>query len=224
MPCPPAHIIDMNRALLIVGWILLWTHPVFSKDKTTVLYLGDSYTIGESVPESARWPALLAARLKLPKPQIIAKTGWTVAELDAAIDATKPVGPYAMVTLLIGVNDQYRGGSAADYKPAFRALLTRAVGFAGGDASKVLVVSIPDYGRTPFGAAKAASIGPEIDAFNAVNKAEAAKIGARYVDITPASRWDRPDWVAKDGLHPSGAQYIAWTDAIEPVAKVLLSP
>jgi lysophospholipase L1-like esterase len=179
------------------------------------LALGDSYTIGESVDASERFPVHLARELKLGEPQIIAKTGWTTDELSAAIDAADPQRPFDLVTLLIGVNNQYRGRSADEYRTQFTALLQRAIGFAGGDASKVIVVSIPDWGVTPFAEGRdRAKIASEIDAFNTINREEAARAGARWVDITPISRRSDPALVAGDGLHPSGKQYAEWAKAI----------
>ncbi len=181
------------------------------------LALGDSYTIGESVAVEERWPVQLAKRWKLGEPEIIAKTGWTTDELNAAIDKANPQGPYGLVTLLIGVNNQYRGRSSAQYRDEFRALLQRAVGFAGGKAKNVIVVSIPDWGVTPFAKERdRAKIAREIDEFNAINREETAKAGARYVDITPISRRAASDesLVAPDGLHPSGKMYTEWVGEI----------
>ncbi|HET7435871.1 MAG TPA: SGNH/GDSL hydrolase family protein [Thermoanaerobaculia bacterium] len=184
---------------------------------TRYLALGDSYTIGESVPEADRFPVQLARALNIAPPQIIAKTGWTTDELNAAIDAANPQGPFDLVTLLIGVNNQYRGRDINEYRTQFAALLQRAIGFAGGDARKVVVVSIPDWGVTPFAEGRdRAKIGEEIDAFNAVNREETAKAGARYADITAGSRNAATDasLVAGDGLHPSGKMYADWVSAI----------
>ncbi|HUP60134.1 MAG TPA: SGNH/GDSL hydrolase family protein [Thermoanaerobaculia bacterium] len=179
------------------------------------LALGDSYTIGESVAPEERFPNQLARTLGIGEPQIIAKTGWTTDELDAAIDAADPKGPFDLVTLLIGVNNQYRGRSADEYRAQFTALLQRAIGFAGGDAKRVIVVSIPDWGVTPFAASRdRAKIAREIDQFNAINREEALRAGARYVDITPISRGGDPALVAADGLHPSGKQYAEWAREI----------
>jgi lysophospholipase L1-like esterase len=142
------------------------------------LALGDSYTIGESVAVADRWPNQLAAQLRkdgveMADPEIIARTGWTTDELSSAIDAAKPKGPYALVTLLIGVNNQYRGRDAEQYRKEFAALLHRAIAFAGGDPKRVVVVSIPDWGVTPFAANRdRAKIGAEIDHFNAINTEE----------------------------------------------------
>jgi lysophospholipase L1-like esterase len=175
------------------------------------LALGDSYTIGESVAEGDRFPNQLARELKIPAPQIIAKTGWTTDELNAAIDAANPQGPFDLVTLLIGVNNQYRGRDAEEYRSEFAALLRRAIGFAGGNAGKVVVVSIPDWGVTPFAEGRdRAKIAREIDRYNAINQEEAQRAGASYVHITTISRRPDPELVADDKLHPSAKQYSEW--------------
>jgi len=192
----------------------------FARDRH-YLALGDSYTIGESVAEDERWPNQLARAIGLDKPLIIAKTGWTTDELSAAIDKADPRGPYDLVTLLIGVNNQYRGRDAEQYRREFAALLARAIGFAGGNPSRVVVVSIPDWGVTPFAANRdRAKIGAEIDHFNAINREETLKAKARYVDITPVSRRAAtdPSLVAGDGLHPSGKMYAEWVKLITPEA------
>jgi lysophospholipase L1-like esterase len=186
------------------------------------LALGDSYTIGESVAESDRWPNQLANAIGLPQPEIIAKTGWTTDELSAAIDKADPHGPYSLVTLLIGVNNQYRGRDAEQYRREFDALLQRTIGFAGGEPQRVVVVSIPDWGLTPFAAGRdRAKIGSEIDHFNAIAREETSKAKARYVDITPISRGVTADpaLVAGDGLHPSAKMYAQWVTAIVPEAR-----
>lgn len=181
------------------------------------LALGDSYTIGESVDAAERFPAQLARELNLGEPQVIAKTGWTTDELNAAIDAANPQGPFDLVTLLIGVNNQYRGRSADEYRGEFTGLLQRAIGFAGGDASKVIVVSIPDWGVTPFAEGRdRAKIAREIDQYNTINREEAARAGAKWVDITPISRGNDAGLVAADGLHPSAKQYTEWVRLIAP--------
>ena len=184
------------------------------------LALGDSYTIGESAAEADRWPVRLAALLRekgfiVEEPEIIAKTGWTTDELDAAIDAASPQGTYELVSLQIGVNNQYRQRSLEEYRAQFGALLARAAGFASDRSSRVIVLSIPDWGVTPYARAKdrdAATIRAEIDAFNDVNRAATGLAGARYVDITPISRLAASDrgQLAPDGLHPSAAAYALW--------------
>jgi len=187
------------------------------KQSAHYLALGDSYTIGESVAVEERWPVQLAKTLHIGEPEIIAKTGWTTDELNAAIDKANPQGPYELVTLLIGVNNQYRGRSAAQYRDEFRALLQRAVSFAGENAAHVIVVSIPDWGVTPFAKGRdRATIAREIDEFNAINREEAVKAGAHYADITPISRRaaQDPTLVAPDGLHPSAKMYSEWIPVI----------
>jgi lysophospholipase L1-like esterase len=187
------------------------------------LALGDSYTIGEGVTPGERWPAQLAEMLRargaaIADPEIIATTGWTTDELDAGIDAAAPAGPYALVSLLIGVNNQYRGRPADEYREQLRALLRRAIGFAGGDAARVLVLSIPDWGVTPFAEGRdRAQVAREIDLFNAIARDEARAAGARWIDITPASR-RAPSAVVADGLHPSGEQYREWAELALPEA------
>ena len=185
------------------------------KEPVRYLALGDSYTIGESVAEADRFPNQLARELGIAPPQIIARTGWTTDELNAAVDAANPQGPFDLVTLLIGVNNQYRGRDAEEYRREFAALLQRAIGFAGSDPQKVIVVSIPDWGVTPFAEGRdRAKISREIDQYNAINREEAIRAGAKYVDITPISRGNDPALVADDKLHPSGKQYTEWAKLI----------
>lgn len=193
------------------------------------LALGDSYTIGESVGETERFPAQLAQQLRaqglnMSDAGIIARTGWTTDELDKAIRSNEPQGTFDLVTLLIGVNNQYRNRTAESYRPEFVQLLERAIGYAGNRPERVVVVSIPDWGVTPFGRDRK-NVGAEIDAFNTVNREETARLGAHYVDITPASRaalYD-PALTASDGLHPSALMYARWVDLILPVAKNILA-
>lgn len=196
------------------------------------LALGDSYTIGEGVPSGERWPVQLAARLRgegvdIADPRIVATTGWTTDELAAAIEAADVTPPCGLVTLLIGVNDQYRRRSLGEYRTQFRRLLQRAVELAGGNPAHVIVVSIPDWGVTPFAAREgrdAARVAREIDAFNAAARAAAAHERARWVDVTTISRGvGSRDELVGDGLHPSGAQYARWTEAILPVARKILT-
>lgn len=194
-------------------------------DRARFLALGDSYTIGEGVAPSERWPDLLAARLGIGAPQIIAKTGWTTDELNAAIDAAAPTGPFDLVTLLIGVNNQYRGRDAEEYRREFAALLQRAIAFAGGVAGRVVVVSIPDWGVTPFAEGRdRAQIARDIDRFNEINREETARAGARYVDVTPVSREaaNDPSLTAADNLHPSAAMYRRWVELVLPHAREAL--
>ncbi|OYT72208.1 MAG: lysophospholipase [Chloracidobacterium sp. CP2_5A] len=189
------------------------------------LALGDSYTIGEGVAEKERFPEQLCAVLRqrgrdVDAPRLIARTGWTTDELAAAITADQPPGTFDFVTLLIGVNDQYRGRAPEAYRLLFRALLKQAVSFAGGDARRVMVISIPDWCATPFAAGQGrSSEGALIDQFNAVNRAEALAVGAPYADVTEISRRAARDrsLLAQDGLHPSGQMYALWVEVILPL-------
>jgi lysophospholipase L1-like esterase len=196
-----------------------------------MLALGDSYTIGEGVAEDDRWPVRLAALLRargiaVASPVIVARTGWTTDELSAGIDAARPAGSYGLVTLLIGVNNQYRGRSSDEYRTQFRTLLSRAITFANSHASRVIVVSIPDWSVTPFAQGRdRARIATEIDAFNTINREETIRAGARYMDVTPMSRRAATETglVAGDGLHPSAAMYAEWARLALPVAVEALS-
>jgi lysophospholipase L1-like esterase len=193
------------------------------------LALGDSYTIGEDVPASQRWPMQLTEKLRarqiaMDDPQIIAVTGWTTDELSAGMDQAVLASGYDLVTLLIGVNNQYRGRSADEYREQFRILLLRAVALAARRAERVVAVSIPDWGATPFGYASdrdPRQVARELDVFNAIARDEAAHAGAHFVNITGISR-EHASLVASDQLHPAGAQYALWTEAIEPVVAQAL--
>ncbi|MGH8116505.1 MAG: SGNH/GDSL hydrolase family protein [Rhodanobacteraceae bacterium] len=194
------------------------------------LALGDSYTIGEGVAAADRWPVQLAARLRsqgvaVADPEIVAQTGWTTDELATAMDAASFDPPYALVTLLVGVNNQYRGRPLDEYRAQFCGLLRRAVELAG-DARHVVAISIPDWGATPFARREgraAATVARGIDAFNAAAQAEAKRAGAHWVDVTSISRVpDATGELAADGLHPSGEQYTRWTKAILPAARAAL--
>lgn len=187
------------------------------------LALGDSYTIGESVAENKRWPNQLAAMLSEQGIQtdvtIIARTGWTVDELWEGVQANPPDGTYDLVTLLIGVNDQYRGYPLDDYREDFRFMLGKAIEYAGGDPQRVVVLSIPDWGFTPFAASRETEpISLQIDEFNAVNLEETKSAGAHYVDVTIISRMAMDDFelIASDRLHPSGKMYSLWAEKVFP--------
>jgi lysophospholipase L1-like esterase len=221
----------MRSILCAIAVLLSGCRPAEKPLNNGFLALGDSYTIGESVGTDQRWPVQLAQRLRdkgadVGAPQIIATTGWTTDELSAGMDAAKPAGPYRLVTLLIGVNNQFRGRGIAEFRTQFRGLLTRAISLADGKPTRVIVVSIPDYGVTPFAASSdRAKIGREIDDFNAVCREEAASAGAAFVDITPGSRKAADDvlLVADDGLHPSGKMYGQWVEQILPAAQKAVS-
>jgi lysophospholipase L1-like esterase len=203
-----------------------------STDRIAYLALGDSYTIGEGVAEADRWPAQLARALRaegiaLDHPSVIATTGWTTDELAAALDAAEPIGEYGFVSLAVGVNNQYRGRSAENYRGEFAALLERAIGYAGRRADRVLVLSIPDWGVTRFGMASgrdAVEVAQELDAYNAAAAEVCARRGVAFVDIAPVSRAHGAEdaMLADDGLHPSAAMYTEWTALALPAARSLL--
>ncbi|HSE13620.1 MAG TPA: SGNH/GDSL hydrolase family protein [Rudaea sp.] len=214
------------------------------------LALGDSYTIGEGVDAGGRWPDQLAAALRasglaVATPEIVARTGWTTGELAAAMDRHAFHPPYDLVTLLIGVNNQYRagqepkcpggqggpGGAGRDldnYRGEFRTLLERAIALAGNRPQRVVVVSIPDWGVTRFGQSSGrdtAKVAHELDLYNVANAEIAASLHVRYADVTPASRdgGDHADMLAGDGLHPSATMYRRWLAVIQPQARAALS-
>lgn len=197
------------------------------------LALGDSYTIGEGVSLEEGWPAQLARRLRstgaaLADPEIIATTGWTTDELAQAIEAATLRAPYDLVTLLIGVNDQYRGRGADEFERRFRPLLQRAVTLAGESAQRVVVISIPDWSVTPFAAEDARgrpAIAAEIDRFNLIVRNEAAGARAGFVDITPSTRAAAADrtLLAPDGLHPSATMHARWVEHVVPAARRALA-
>jgi len=199
-----------------------------SQERRLVRYLalGDSYTIGASVAPAECWPVQLTAQLRangriVAEPLIIARTGWTTDELMAGIERLQPQGPFDLVSLLIGVNDQYRGYSSEAYRQQLRQLLHTAIAYAGGHASHVIVLSIPDWSVTPFATGQPrAAIAAAIDHFNAINRQEAAQAGAHYVDVTPVSRQALQDasLLATDGLHPSGKMYTQWVELVLPTA------
>jgi lysophospholipase L1-like esterase len=210
--------------------------PEEFKDRTEYdglkyLALGDSYTIGEGVAESQRYPVQLGDSLKkynimLDSVRIIARTGWTTDELSRAIDQATLKPPYDLVTLLIGVNNQYRGRTPENYRQEFTQLLARAISFAGNDPKNVVVISIPDWGVTPFAQGRDQTrIAQEIDAFNAINAQESINTGVLYVNVTPISREAalRPELLAPDGLHPSGLMYSLWVKDLLPIVRDILT-
>ena len=191
------------------------------KQPVRFLALGDSYTIGQSVDETDRWPNQLADLLKdsgieIETLKIIARTGWRTDNLQAAIEAENPGSDYNLVSLLIGVNNQFQGTNFDIYPIEFRELLNQAIELCGGNKTGVFVLSIPDYGYTPFGSSNKATISAEIDRYNATNKSITKEMGVTYVDITPISREaeSKPWYLASDNLHPSGVMYAQWVGEI----------
>lgn len=189
------------------------------------LALGDSYTIGQNVPEKGRFPAQtvnLLANENIMPPRYIATTGWTTTNLINAIKAENLTATYDIVTLLIGVNDQYQQLDTTGYRTRFTELLKTSVSLAGNRSQRVFVLSIPDYSATPFvSASEKARVSKEIDDFNAINKQITLANNIAYIDITPASREAAGDLslVADDGLHPSGKQYSKWAMLLSPIIK-----
>lgn len=208
------------------------TYPPSDSGAVKYLALGDSYTIGEAVPQEERYPRQLADSfnrngVEVGELRIIARTGWTTGDLDAALDAAAiNPGDYNLVSLLVGVNNQYRGYPLDEYRVDFADLLDRAIGYVGGNPNQVFVISIPDYGVTPFGQVfgSPSRIAEEIDDFNAANLEISERRGVRYFDITPISREALNDrsLIASDGLHPSGEMYTRWVEEMLPELLKLL--
>lgn len=184
----------------------------------TYLALGDSYTIGESVllQQSFPYQTVLLLRKEgyhFSAPEIIAKTGWTTDELEEGIKKHTFLPKYDFVSLLIGVNNQYRGRDVMVYTMEFEELLKKAIAFANHKPAHVIVVSVPDYSVTPFArSGDVEKIAKEVEVFNNINKAVSIQYKVQYVDITPGSRKvkDDPALVAEDGLHPSAKAYKIW--------------
>ncbi|MBU6159412.1 MAG: SGNH/GDSL hydrolase family protein [Bacteroidetes bacterium] len=186
------------------------------------LALGDSYTIGEQVAEQDNFPHQVVQLLQekgilFEKPLIIAKTGWTTDELQDQLQKTPPTPPYDIASLLIGVNNQYRGRSSEEYAVQFEQLLKQAIEYTGGKNNRVIVLSIPDWGVTPFAADRdRKKIAQEINTFNALNKKIASRYKVHYIDITPFTREAVNDvtLLTGDGLHPSGKDYKRWAELV----------
>jgi lysophospholipase L1-like esterase len=200
---------------------------------TRFLALGDSYTIGEGVEERDRWPNQVINLLRthgitIGDFHIIARTAWTTDELSDAIDQAALKGAFDLVTLMIGVNDQYRSRPVASFRSGFQELLTTAIAFAANTPKRVIAISIPDWGATPFADGRDRSlIGAEIQAYNDAARSMAERRGVRWVDVTEPSRAMLTDssLVAVDGLHPTGAMYARWAELIAPIAlEVLRAP
>ena len=196
----------------------------------TYLALGDSYTIGQSVQVPERFPTQTVSRLReqgisIADPVYIARTGWTTGNLQNAIATENPSPTYDVVSLLIGVNDQYQRMDTAGYASRFTELLEKAVQLARGKKAHVFVLSIPDYSATPFVAtSEKERVRREVDWFNAINKRITDAYGISYTDITPSTREaaTNPALVAGDGLHPSGSEYRKWAEMLAPKMKVVL--
>ncbi len=190
-----------------------------------LLALGDSYTIGEAVAPDQRWVEQWADLMQaeghaVARPvRVIAQTGWTTDELALAILAAEPLGAWDLVTLLIGVNNQYRGRDVESFGKEFNTLLDTAMAAVAGRPERIQVLSIPDWGQTPFGAAcgrDIALVSAEIDAYNRAIAQRCTARGIALLDVTTLTREHsaNPDMHAEDGLHPSAAMYRLWAEAL----------
>jgi len=196
----------------------------------TFLALGDSYTIGQSVNVVERFPTqttmlLRSVGIQMADPKYIATTGWTTDNLIAAINNQQPAGPFDVVSLLIGVNDQYQRRDTTGYRERFRNLLLKSIGLAGNRRNHVFVLSIPDYGVTPFGGSSDTGfISRQIDQFNHINREETMLASCQYLDITASTReaLSDPTLIASDGLHPSGREYAKWANRLAPMMSSVL--
>ncbi|WP_317173412.1 SGNH/GDSL hydrolase family protein [Echinicola arenosa] len=201
-----------------------------NKNELTYLALGDSYTIGEGVQPSENYPHQLVSIMEqyeydFDSPKIIATTGWTTDELQKGISAAKIEGnTYDLVTLLIGVNNQYRGRSVDNFKEEFSELLDQAIVFAGGDKTRVIVISIPDWGVTAFASQQNVDqqkVAEEITAYNTAKQQISHSKGVHYLDITQEYRQigAYPENQAADGLHPSGRIYSSWAERLADLVR-----
>lgn len=197
-------------------------------NKRNYLALGDSYTIGEGVAADKNFPNQLVSMLKedynisFEQPEIIAVTGWTTDELKAGIEERNPKGTFDLVTLLIGVNNQYRGRDVNEYKAEFEGLLDQAISFAGGNYKHVVVVSIPDWGHTPFAAEKGVDeqkVAVEIAMYNEAKQAVTLSKGVRFLDITGMTKTLAQDlsYLVEDQLHYSEKLYREWAECLAPL-------
>ncbi|WP_185154079.1 GDSL-type esterase/lipase family protein [Fulvivirga sp. M361] len=218
----------LSFLVFTLGFLETSGQQLVIKSPVKFLALGDSYTIGQSVPAKDRWPAQLTDSLvqlgfEVEGFRIIARTGWTTGNLLSALDRESPDTNHTLVSLLIGVNDQFQGSGIGLYNAGFRKLLSRAIAYADGDTSRVFVLSIPDYAFTPFGGNNQ-NISTEIDEFNALNRSISENYKISYFDITDISRrgLTEPGLVASDELHPSGAMYELWVGRV--IAGAELQP
>ena len=215
----------MKKEFLLIQFIVFiffLNCTVKEKPSYSYLALGDSYTIGESVNENDRWPVQLSKKLNaigiaFSAPEIIAKTGWTTDELKTGIDNQILNYPYDWVSLMIGVNNQYRNRPIENFKEEFETLIDLALSFNGNNKKRLFVLSIPDWGKMPFAKNRnQEQISREIDNFNQVIYEICALKEVLFIDITPLSRRveNHPEWIGSDGLHPSGLQYTEWVNEI----------
>ena len=217
----PVHInIDSEKNITAI-----FKKNYIGKNTSKFLALGDSYTIGQSVEVNERWPVQFLKELKattnvIDTLQIIAQTGWRVDQLKEAMNSSDLESPYGIVSLLIGVNNQYQGQNANDFRPEFIEILEKSLKLVENRTERLFVISIPDWGASPYGFGfDRAKVSKEINEFNSVVKEESEKRGLRYFDITTISRRALIDrtLIASDGLHPSGKMYKLWVDKMIPI-------
>lgn len=204
---------------------------VIEEDPVRYLALGDSYTIGESVEVPQRWPMQLAEKLRqggveIGDPRIIATTGWTTGDLLEAMYMQLNNEKFDLVSILIGVNNQYQGKSIEAYEEDLHKIFKQALSHSENGATGVFALSIPDYGVTPFGAEREKEIGKELDEFNRIFEKVALEYGVDFYDITPISRRakEEPELIAEDNLHPSGQMYREWVEMIYPEVRDKVAP
>ncbi len=213
---------NLRYIFLLLSFYFLQTMETTAQKTYTYLALGDSYTIGESLPLGDNFPhqtvdLLRKKGMSITDPEIVAKTGWTTDELMDAIAKRTLKPDYDFVSLLIGVNNQYRGRDLATYQKEFEQLLQQAIQFAGGKHNRVFVLSIPDWGMTPFAEGRdRVKITREIDLFNAANQKISEQYKVQYIEITTGTREASKDLslVADDKLHPSKKEYAKWADKL----------
>ncbi|MBA3648921.1 MAG: SGNH/GDSL hydrolase family protein [Chitinophagales bacterium] len=210
--------------MLPILFLQAQTKSMAKKNPYTMLCLGDSYTVGEGLNEQDRFPnqavsLLKKSRIYFGKPEVIATTGWTAGELLEGIKEKQADSLFDFVTLLIGVNNQYRGEKMEPYSKQFKELLSLAIQFTDSIKNHVIVLSIPDWGATPFAEGRdRQQIAKEIDLFNAINKEECKNQGIHYINITPLTR-DHANWVTEDGLHPNAEMYRVWAEMLTNVIE-----
>ncbi len=217
----------MKNLFSILLLSIVFTQMQAQQKEYSFLFIGDSYTIGEGVAANENYPSQLVAALtqtgiKLKTLKIVAKTGWTTAELMQAALAENDYTKYDLVFLCIGVNNQYRGQDIGIYKKELNALINYSLMATGDKAKNVILISIPDYGFTPFGGENKSKISAEIDAYNTIKKDQAYIANAQFVNITQISRNEDATMITSDGLHPSAKQYAMWVKEILPLALTRL--
>ena len=215
---------------VICRFLPKFTFTIFYSAMYTYLALGDSYTIGEQVALEDNFPyqtvkLLKEARIEVADPVIVAKTGWTTDELAQALREEGIKETFSLVTLLIGVNNQYRGRDLDNNRKEFTALLEQAIVFANGHTQNVFVLSIPDWGVTPFAEGKDRDeIATAIDGYNNANKSITLAHKANWLDITDSTRQNGANtgFLVEDGLHPSAKEYAIWAERLANEIKKVL--